>query len=344
MDMLRRELLKKGVTLALPTPLFSLVGSDLLALSVEEYMAQWPTLLQDCWKLMAGKYLGVAENLLAAHINSLMQMIYSSSHFRREAAAIAVQAKILQAILALHRLDFAARKLFCGEAVSCARIAEEPQLLAIALRYFAYAYMHPTIQPLHDNSHQLDFAVASFQEALHLVDKEKPLLCSVLGCGLAAALAQQGKEKEALANLHKAERIFPTSSEREPGFANADWDEASFYLLIGRVFLDLAQRYPQHGYYEQALKTLEKSSALQMEAKRINSEIFIHFSAAASGIGDLELYEENMRKGLLLAKEVGSQKRALEAYAVAQNVPQAWHAERRIQKLEVGFFTNYGTL
>lgn len=330
LDKLRRDLIK----LAIQAPfLSSLAGGNHLSLSVEEHLVHCDILVQDCWKLMGGKFLAEAEHILSAQVNPLMQIVYSTSRFRREAAAIATKAKIVQAILAMHRLDFAARELYCMEAITCARISQNSRLLPIALMYLAYTYVY------HSIPHQPDCAVLLFQEALQRLDGEELLLRGALHSGLAAALAQCHREKEALGSLAEAQTWFPSSPEHDPSFGLIDCGRAEFSLRIGKVFLDLAQYTPQQGYYKQAKQAFEQSVALQAMADRSTSEILIGRGAAALGLGELELYETSLRDGLVLAREVGSQKRLVEAYAIFQDTPHSWQTDKRIQDLEEEFFS-----
>ncbi len=106
----------------------------------------------------------------------------------------------------------------------------------------------------------------------------------------------------------------------------------------GKAFLDLAKHAPEQGYYEQAKQAFEHSIALQAMADRSTSEILISRGAAALGPGDLELYEASLRDGLILAQEVGSQKRLIEAYAIFQDTPHSWQTDKRIRDLKEEFF------
>lgn len=73
-------------------------------------------------------------------------------------------------------------------------------------------------------------------------------------------------------------------------------------------------------------------------ADRSTSEILIDRGAAALGLGDLELYETSLRGGLVLAKEVGSQKRLAEAHTIFQETPHPWQTDKRIRTLKEEFF------
>ncbi|HLG63386.1 MAG TPA: bacterial transcriptional activator domain-containing protein [Ktedonosporobacter sp.] len=327
-DKLRRDLMK----LAIQVPLLSFpVGRDFLSLSVEEYLAHCELLVQDCWKLMGGKLLTVAEHILSAQMHPLMQIMYSPSPLRREAATIATQAKIVQAILAMHRLDLAARELFCTEAITCARLSENPRLSSIALMYLGSTYVY------HSLPRQPERAVLLFQEALQCLDGEEPLLRGMIHSSLAAAQAQCQREQKALESLEKAQLWFPSSPELDPSFGIGCGKDA-FSFQIGQALLDLARHAPERGYYAQAQHAFEQGIALPTIADRNTSQMLIGRAAAALGLGDLELYEASLRGGLVLAKEIGSQKRFIEAQTLFQEAPHPWRIDRRLQALKEEFF------
>jgi len=173
--------------------------------------------------------------------------------------------------------------------------------------------------PFLDVQSLLTTSIAVFEEVLQCLGEGERLLNATLHCGLAAAYAQCGKKREALDSLSKSEVFFPSSPENDPIFRYIDCGKAEFFLRVGKVYLDLAQHYPEQGYYEQANDAFEQSIALQAMADRSTSEILIHKGTAALGMGNLELYESYLRQGLVLAKAVGSQKRLIEAQTIAQN-------------------------
>ncbi|HLG63545.1 MAG TPA: bacterial transcriptional activator domain-containing protein [Ktedonosporobacter sp.] len=329
LDKLRRDLMK----LAIQVPLFSFpLGRDFLNLPVEEYLAHCKLLVQDCWKLMGGKFLSIAEHILSAQMQPLMQIVYSPSPLRKEAASIATQAKIVQAILVMHRFDLAARELCCMEAITCARLSENPRLSSLALMYLGFTYVY------HSIPRQPERAVLLFQEALQCLDGEEPLLRAAIHSGLAAALAQCQREQEALESLEQAQTWYPSDPELDPSFGLIDAGQALFSWRVGQALLDLAQHAPEQGYYEQAQQTFEHGLALPAIADRHTSQILICRAATARGLGDLELYEASLRGGLVLAKEIGSQKRFIEAQTLFQETPPAWLTDRRIQALKEEFF------
>ncbi len=330
LDKLRRDLMK----LAIQVPfLSSTVGRDFLSLSVEEYLAQCELLVQDCWKLMGGKFLSIAEHVLSAQMQHLMQIVYSSTPLSKEAATIATQAKIVQAILVTHRFDLAARELYCTEAITCARLSQNPRLSPYALMFLGYTYIY------HSIPRQPERAVLLFQEALHRLDGEEPLLRGTIHSGLASALAQCRREQEALESLEQAQTWFPSDPELDPNlFILIDCGKAEFSCQIGQAYLDLARYTPEQGYYQQAQHTFEQGLALPAVADRNTSQMLISRASAARGLGDLELYEASLRSGLVLAREIGSQKRFVEAQTIFQETPHSWLTDRRLQALKDEFF------
>ncbi len=181
-------------------------------------------------------------------------------------------------------------------------------------------------------------AVLLFQEALQRLDGEEPLLRAAIHSGLAAALAQCRREQEALESLEQAQTWFPSSPERDPSFGLVGCGQAEFSFWVGEALLDLAQHAPQQGYDVQAQQTFEQGLALPAITDRNTSQMLIGRAAAALGLGDLELYEASLRGGLVLAREIGSQKRFVEAQTIFQQTPRPWLTDRRLQALKDEFF------
>src|SRR5581483_632165 len=100
MDKLRRQLMELAVSLA-GTTLFLPIQTSIAA---EEFLPQCAANIKGCWQLARGKGLTIAEEMLSTMLPELTRLASHPSQYQQTAAGLAVQGKILQAILAMHRL------------------------------------------------------------------------------------------------------------------------------------------------------------------------------------------------------------------------------------------------
>ena len=235
----------------------------------------------------------------------------------------------------MHRLNFVGREMYCNEAVQCSRLSGERTLEAAALMYLAYTYTY--CLPRRPRK-----AVTLYLEALHALGNETSLVRSDIYMGLADAYAQCKEEQKALEAIEAAKMHFPVHPEHDPSFLYADCGWSELYQWEGKMYLDLAQHYPDRGYYQKAFTVFSQSSTLQSVAERSTSETSIHQADAARGLGDLDLFATCLKDGTLMALSLGSQKRYSEAWNIFQRTPQKWQNERQIQKLANTIFIQPG--
>jgi DNA-binding SARP family transcriptional activator len=336
MDELRRKVLQQILEVAsislLSTGQPAQIQPDLLSpITTEEFLIQAAVSIKGCWYLIKGKELIIAQEMLSACIPSLMTLTFCPSRYQQTAAGLMVQAKILQAVLAMHQLNFESREMYCHEAVKCSRLSGDKRLQAAALMYLGYTYTYCLPR-------KPEYAVNIFSEAIHLLNNDLSLLKSDIYMGLADAYAQCKEEQKALEAIELAKTYFPERPELDPSFLYADCGWSELYQWEGKMYLDLAQHYPDRGYYRQANDAFARSAGLQSIAERSASETIIHQADAARGLGDLELFTDCLRKGALMALSIGSQKRYSEAFDIFQRTPEKWLREQQIQELSRDIF------
>jgi tetratricopeptide (TPR) repeat protein len=336
MDAQRRQLLQQmfevtGVTL-LPPPQSASCSSELSSsVAIEEFSMQCAASIKACWHLLQGKGFTLAEEIVSAYIPSLTKLTFNSSKHRETAAGLATQAKILQAIMAMHKLNIVAREMHCHEAVQYSRFSADGGLQAAALMYLAFTYVCCFPR-------KPEKAIPIFLEALQALGDETSLLRSDIYLGLADAYAQCRDEKEALEAISLAHTHFPRSPEQDSHFYIADCGWFELHSDTGKMYLDLAQHYPDRGFYEKAYTLFTYLSGLQSAAERNTNETIIRQADAARGFGDLDLYVTVLEKGTLMALSLGSQKRYSEAYDVFQRTPERWKHEQKIKSLAKDVF------
>ena len=331
MDKLRRHLMELAVGLAGTTLLLPLQSS----IAAEEFLPQCAASLKGCWQLARGKELALAEEMLSAMLPELGRLAAQPSQYQQTAAGLAVQGKLLQAILAMHRLNFVARELYCLEAVQWGKVSGLPILEAAALCRLAHTYKScPPQRP--------EKAVETYQAALSALGDKSFLVKSDIMMGLADAYAQCKEEQKALATIEAAKTHFPAHPEQDPSFLYTDCGRSNLYMLEGQMYLELAQHYPDRGYYQQAYTVFAHGSTVQSVADRITSETLIRQADAARGLRDLDLFAACLKEGTRIALALGSQKRYSEAWDVFQRTPQKWLHEQQIQELAQDIFKQPG--
>ncbi len=332
MDKVRRHLMELAVSLAGTTLLLPLQSS----IAAEEFLPQCAVSIKGCWQLARGKELALAEEMLSSMLPELTKLAAQPSKYQQTAAGLAAQGKILQGILAMHRLNFVERELYCLEAAQWGKVSGVPILEAAALCRLTYTY---TVCPPQRPEKAIDICHA----ALSVLGDEPSLIKSDITIGLAHAYAQCKEERKALETIEAAKAQFPAHPEQDPSFLYADCDWSKLYMVEGKMYLDLARHYPDRGYYQQAYAAFAQGSTVQSVADRLTSEKIIHQADAARGLGDLDLFATCLKDGTRMALALGSQKRYREAWDVFQRTPQQWRSERQIQELAHTVFLQSGS-
>ncbi|GHP00990.1 hypothetical protein KSF_110370 [Reticulibacter mediterranei] len=333
-DVEKRQLLFKllataGTTVLSPT--FAITTDSSLSIPVEEFALQCSGALKACWHLLKGKGLPVAEEMLAVYVPSLITLMQQRSCHLEVLAELATEAKILQAILAMHnKLNLFAREMYCHEAVKYGQISGNKRLHAAALIYLAYTYTCCIIQP--------EKATTYFLEALKVLGDEKSILHGKIYIGISSAYAQSKQEKSALNAIELAHEYFPDHPELDPSVLYADYGRSEIYQGEGRMYLDLAKYYPDRHYAQKAYDAFTHSLALHPLADRTAAESIIHQADAACGISDLHRYVELLTEGTHMAFSLGSQKRYSEAFDIYWKTSERWKNEPQIQRLAKNLF------
>lgn len=310
---------------ALPASLFSWRAPGPLSdLAMDELLPQCAASIIACWHLLRGKGFAMVEEILPQYVPILMAIALHPSKYQLGAARLATQAKILQAVLAMHRLNSAGREMHCHEAIRCARISDDCRLLAASLMYLGYTYSY-CCRPLRPEK-----ALPVFLEALAVLGDEDSLLRSDICMGLADAYAQCKGETQALHYMELAQNHFPAYPEQDPSFFYADCGLDTLYQWEGRMCLDLAEHYPDNRYQQRAWDALLKSTTVPALTERAANETIIYRADAARLLGDLPVYCDCLLEGTQLATALGSQKRYDEALEVFQRTPERWWREQRV--------------
>ncbi len=316
---------------ALPTAL--VWGAGLVTnAAIEEFLPSCAASITSCWHLMKGKGFVAVNGILSTFVPSLATIALRPSKYQQGAARLAVQASIIQGILAMHQLNFTEREAHCHEAVRYATISQDNLLQAAALMYLGYTYSH-CYYP-----RQPQKAIPVFQRALHALGDETSLLRSDILMGLSEAYAQCTEEQEALHYMGLTQEFFPAHPELDPSFIYADCGINTLYQWQGKAYLQLVDHFPDAGYQQKAVDSLMQSIGISSISERSANETVIYQADAARVLGELEIYTGSLRQATQMAVAIGSRRRYNDALLVYQRTPEKWLKERPIQALAKDVF------
>jgi transcriptional regulator with XRE-family HTH domain len=333
LDELKRRSLEKIVQAA---GIGFIPGTALLSAPIigpDGYLEQARFAIDDCWlHLKHGDFYRVGRSL-NAHVPILTQYANTESEHQSEAAEIAVQAKILQMILATHRLDYATRRKLGGDAVRFGRISDNPLSLATALFWqggtFIYCYRQP------------EKAIVLFDKALAKLGSDAMLNRSSIYSDLAIAHAQiqdetHTKENEQLTldYIKLARDTMPTFPELDPFHQCIMRGPAELDKLEGKAYLYLAEHFLTQDYAQQASDAFNKSISKPATNQALLGQTLIHKADAAMALNEMQEYETCLRKGLDIATKINSHKRMSEIRDVVSRLPESWQRESKIITLQ----------
>lgn len=298
---------------------------DLPSITPEEFLSQCAASLKACWHLLQHDGLPHVDNILAVSLPKLSEVTAHSSPYRGIAASLMTEARILQVILAGHRLDFVTREIRCMDAVRFGQMSGNKLIHAVALAYLGYHYW----AYVPDSGK----AISAFNDGLKCIGSSESLQRSVFFVGLAGAYAQMGDEKQARDYVEQAREAMPKHPEQDPYYTLIDIGPQELCQYEGRVFLALDEHYSDQGHARTAYNAFVQGSDLQAISDRTQSETLIQRADAARGIGELHHFLECLEQGIRIAFQIGSKKRINEAVTVLHKAPEAWHKEQKYQDL-----------
>jgi len=288
--------------------------------------------LTACWHLLKSDDLVAVAQILPQYMPALTALAGQPSLHQQAAAALAVQGNILQAIVTMHQRKGAERERHCREAVRCGYLSHDGTLTATVLMYLGYTYSS-SVRPRRPEQ-----AIHAFREALQMLGGEESLLRSDILMGLAEACAQCHDEAKALEYMALAQNHFPTYPEADPSYIYAECGLNTLYQWEGKMYLKLAERYPQRDHAQRAWNALAHSTGTQSINGRSSSETMLYQADAARLRGDLTTYTDHLRDGLRMALSLGSRQRYDEAVEIYRKAPEPWLKEPAIKGLAKDFF------
>jgi transcriptional regulator with XRE-family HTH domain len=317
---------------ALPLVLLGLRSGPIADTATQEFLSQCAASITACWHLLRGNGLTSVSDIIPQFIPQLKTFALHSSKYQKTAARLAAQASILQAILAMHWLNFAGREAHCKDAIRYASISEDKNLQATALTYLGYTYSFCYLP------RQPEKAIQTFLMALQTLGNDAPLLKSNISMGLAEAFAQCKEEQQALHYINLAQTHFPTYPELDPSYIYGDCSLHVLYQWEGKMYLELAEHYSGRGYQRKAADALLQGSGVQSISARSTTETIIYQADASRVLGELDIYITSLTQAAQMARDLRSQKRYSEAFSVFEKTPDKWRREQQVQILAKDVF------
>ena len=270
------------------------------------------------------------ERVLYANIPILKRLANTLSPFQGIAASLAVQAKIMQIILDMHRLDFVARETHCAEAVHFGRLSDNPLSLATALFWQGTTYI--------SCYHQPQKAIPILEHALSCIGDNALLSRSTIYSGLSIAYAQDHTQDDFESNARGyaelAHMTMPDFPELDPFYPCFDMGHSELDQWTGRMYLALAGNFPKGGYAQDAYNAFENAASKHTMTGRWLSQTLIHQADAARALGNMNGFVGDLTEGYRIGVEIKSLKRLSEAGALIGRVPTEWRRETDVQELQ----------
>ena len=264
---------------------------------------------------------------------TLTQYANTESEHQQEAAELAVQAMILQMILANHSLDYAGRKKLGADAVHFGRISGNPLYLAVSYAWHGDTFIYCYRQP--------QKAIVLFNKALKGLGSNALLNRSSLYSLLSIAHAQIEDETNAKENAKLARNYaqlardtMPTYPEFDPFYQYIRMGKAEFDQFEGRMNLLLAGHFPNDNYGETAYGLFNNALEKEAMSSGQRGKTLIRKAHACIIQNKMHEFEESLRGGFDIVARINHQGHLSLVDEVVSHIPPKWQKETLIQTLQ----------
>jgi hypothetical protein len=311
-------------------------GIDLTALSAtviapEKLLNVCRALIGQCRTLLNRNGEAIADSLLSVCMPELESLATHSSKYQQEAATLAIEAKILQILIATRKMDYERRLALGSEAVLLGEMSGDRDLHATAIVWHANTYVNCFSQP--------ETSLAILNNALPRLNDNAPLnkADTYLELARVHALDEKNMDEEATKvrdYLELAHNAMPDNPELSPIFRLIDLGKGELDLREGKTYLTLAKRFPTHKEYGQKAHDIFNTAT---EEKYVNvankDETLIYRADAARAIGNMDDYLDSLTEGAHIVRQIDSHRGIAHAIRVLQKAPRGWRNEQRYIEL-----------
>jgi transcriptional regulator with XRE-family HTH domain/tetratricopeptide (TPR) repeat protein len=351
MDKVRREIaIAIGTTLVganlqiLTAPLIASEGHTGATVPPEESLPLCTFIIESCWEYLNQANYSKVERGVQKTLPTLRRTANTRGPYQSTAANLAVQADIMQIVLATHNADFVGREFYCGDAVHFGRLSGNRGLLALALDWQANTYTvccrePQTAIPILNNAlssldNEMLRAGKDIQQRERSREYPPSLVRSAIYSDLSIAYAQEGDEIEAMKYVELAYSAMPDYPELDPIYRCAQWNHQALNVLVGNASLHLAEKLHNDEYAQQANKAYEQAAILQTANPSVKCMMFIRQADAARLLDEMNHFIRCLTEGLEIGVKSNSIRSITEASDVMGHIPSKWQRETAIQKLQ----------
>jgi transcriptional regulator with XRE-family HTH domain len=331
------ELYDRRQLLSVLSRLSMFAGIDLTALfsttivAPEKLLNVCRALIGQCWNLLNRKGEVIADSLLSVCMSELESLATHSSKYQQEAAALVVEAKIIQIKIATHKMDYKRRLSLGSEAVLLGEMSGDENLHVTAIGWHANTYVNCFSQP--------EVSLAILNNILPRLNDTAPLNRADIYMELAKAHALDEKDMDEGATkardyIELAHSVMPENPELSPIFRLIDLGKAELNMREGKTYLTLAKRFPTHKEYGQKAHDIFAAASAENFLSAANqSGTLLHRADAARAIGNMDDYLDSLTEGARIVRQIDSHRGIAHAIRILQKAPRGWRNEQRYIEL-----------
>lgn len=302
-----------------PVQIFNAVQGGSLLLRGEEIVALCTAYIPLCWQLHFEGGMAIVEQILPGYIAQLTQLIPTSPLLQKQVAVQLSQIYQLASLVATQHQDY-------GRACSCAqqalfygKLAENPHLQAASFIRCALVYFYLKRDHLR---------LRAYQQALELAPQISPLLQGRICIGLAEVHSKLGQEDQARHFLDLARATFPLTAEDDPCYPWTHFSLTSLSTFEGLMYLNLGQPAQARETFER----IDRSVSRNAVPNRLG--LLVHQAFTFCALGEMDQTCALIERTLPMARALGSQLCADQAYEVYEKMLTKWGHEQRVMNLE----------
>lgn len=271
----------------------------------------------------------MVEQSLSQCLPALSSLAQQSSPYQQAAAGLVSQGYFLLSHLAMHRLRFQDRVMYCKQAIEYGKVAGDRSLQVSALCTLADAYFQLG---------NLPFQLQTYQQAAKLLDGLPLVLQSKVLGGLAHAYAQQGLAQEVARYAGEARIVLTQEAQDQqlPLYLEMDYGPVQAMQYEGQAWLDLGDQLGDHSSYQRAADAFQLINHLPGKPampERIRVEITNQQALVAVRSSDLDQFRSLLVQGMEGARALASEKRRQEVVENGKAARKTWPQEPHVLEL-----------
>jgi len=330
--MYRRELLEYIKATSIVA---SVDPSVLLSATVDdpnEFIHACRAVLDDCWERYEHKR-NLVDNTITTLMPGLRELAMEKSRYQHDAASLAIEARIIQIIIATtYKADHKRRVSLGNDMVLIGKTSGDKNLHTLAIAWHANTYTNCYCQPR--------TAISILNSALPEIADTSSLNKSSTYMELlsACALDEKNTDKEATKArdyLELAQMTMPDNPELDTLYPCIRLGQSELNMYEGNMYLILAKRFPsEKEYAKKAYESLEKATNQEAVDAGYRCMALMHQAEAASCINNMQHYFDCLEEALRIAIQREYQNLVTRIIFVLQKTPRRWRNEKRYKDLD----------